>query len=417
MTPEPSEVTIDRLGAQGDGIAVTPAGDVFVPGALPGERWRLGAGEIPPQRMSDGPDRRVPPCRHAGTCGGCAMQHLQPEAYRVWKHATVVQAFAHRGLSPAVAKLESVPLHSRRRAVFGIAHRHAAAGSDGPGRIEIGFREAGQHRLVDLAECPVLDGRIVAALDGLRHLAGPLIAPGTGGRLVVTATETGLDVTLSTGSIKLSPGQRARVAAAADKLGLARLTVERDAIIIRQRPRLTIGGVAVEPPNGIFLQAVAAAEARLSELVLAGIGKSRRVADLFCGIGTFAFPLARKATVVAADDDKASLETLVDALRSAQGLKPIEVKRRDLFREPLSPMELAGLDAVVLDPPRAGAQAQVEAIARSKVSRVVYVSCNPATMARDARILVDAGFALGSVTPIDQFVFSPHVEAVTVLSR
>lgn len=412
MTVEASkaaEVTILRLGAQGDGVAETPEGEVFVTGALPGERWRLAAGDRPAQRLTESPERIAPVCRHFGTCGGCTMQHLATDAYRAWKLASVVQAFAHRGIAAEVRPLESVPLASRRRAVLGIAHRGD--------RVEIGFREAGRHTLVDLAECPVLDARITAALDGLRLLAKPVMKFATGGRLAITATETGLDVALSTGSIETTAEQRARLASAATALGITRLTVEGSVVAMPQPPRLTMAGIATEPPNGVFLQAVAAAETRLAELVVSGVGKSKRIADLFCGIGTFTFPLARKAEVLAVDDDKAALATLSAALRTAQGLKPVTVKRRDLFREPLSPQELKDLDAVVIDPPRAGAKDQMEAIARSKLKLVVAVSCNPATLARDARILIDAGFKLGPVTPIDQFVFSPHVEAVAVLKR
>ncbi len=408
MSSEHHDVTISRLGAQGDGVVETAAGEVFIAGALPGERWRLGADDTPPQRLSDSPDRQTPICRHFGVCGGCAVQHMSEACYRAWKHGTVVQAFAHRGIAADVAPLEGVALHSRRRAVFGIARR---------GRIHIGFREAGRHTLVDLAECPVLDRRIADALPALRDLAGLVLVEGDSGRLTVTATDTGLDATLSTGGQKPSPDLRAHLAAHARAMGLARLAVERETVAELTRPRLMLGGITVEPPNGIFMQAVPEAEARLVELVIGGIGKARRIADLFCGIGTFTFPLARKAQVLAVDDDKAALATLTQALRSAQGLKRIETKRRDLFLEPLSPMELNGFDVVVIDPPRAGAKAQSEAIARSKVNVVVAVSCNPATLARDARILIDAGFKLGVVTPIDQFRFSAHVEAVAVLRR
>lgn len=409
MTDEPREVVIARLGAQADGIAATPGGDVFVPYALPGERWRLDPGGTPSVRLSDSPDRRDPLCRHFGSCGGCSAQHMSEATYRAWKHAIVVQAFAHRGLEPEIAPLECVPLHSRRRAVLGVKRV-----SDG---VLIGFREGGQHRLIDMAECPVLDARIVAALDGLRRLAAQALFPGDGGRLAITATEAGLDVSLSTGKIKLTPALRARLAAEAEAVGLARLEVEGEVIAVRARPRLTIGGVPVEPPNGIFLQAAAEAETRLQTLALAGIGKAKRVADLFCGLGTFTFPLARKAEVLAVDGDKAALATLTEAQRRAQGLKRIEVKRRDLFREPLSTQELAGFDAVVMDPPRAGASAQSETLARSKVRRIVMVSCNSATLARDCRTLIDAGFKLGPVTPVDQFLFTPHVEVVAILSR
>ena len=402
-------VTIARLGAQGDGVAESVGGEVFVPGALQGEQWRLGLDGATPERLSDSPDRKAAICRHYGVCGGCIAQHMSNDLYRRWKLGIVQQAFAHRGIDIEVAALEVMRLHSRRRAVLGIANRGD--------RVEIGFREGGQHRLVDMVECPVLDSRIVVALPGLRRLAKEVVAAGTGGRLTITATETGLDVSLSTGKIALTPVLRSKLAGHATSLEVARLAVEGEEIAGRAQPQITLGDVVSHPPNGVFLQAVPEAERRIAELVLAGIGKAKRVADLFCGIGTLTFPLARKAEVLAVDDDKAALAAMADAQRTAQGIKPVTAKRRDLFREPLSPMELAGLDAVVLDPPRAGAKEQCEAIARSKVKRVVAVSCNPATLARDVRILMDAGFTPGTVTPIDQFLFSPHVEAVVILTR
>jgi 23S rRNA (uracil1939-C5)-methyltransferase len=209
-------------------------------------------------------------------------------------------------------------------------------------------------------------------------------------------------------------GELARLAA---DHGIARITIDGETIVERARPALVIGGASVEPPPGAFVQVAAEAEAEMVRLVVAAAGKAKRVADLFCGVGTFALPLARGARVLAVDGEEAAIAALVAAARHAQGLKPIETKVRDLFRMPLSPKELDGLDAAVLDPARAGAEAQARQLARSAVSVAICVSCNPGTLARDVRILLDGGYALDSVTPIDQFLYSHHVEAVAVLRR
>lgn len=414
-------VEISRVGAQGDGVADRDRGPVFVPGALPGETWEI-AGDHAEQR-SFSPDRVTPPCGHFGVCGGCAAQHMSDQLYTSWKKDVVAEAFRHRGLDVEVAPLVRVAPRSRRRAVFG-------AVIDGRG-VLLGFRAEGEHRLVDLTECLVLDPAIVAAFEPLRALSRLLLAhePKPSGkhkprrkeartaRITVTRLDAGLDVAIDAASGVLPAELSAALAAIADNARLVRLSVDGDAVFLKGRPVLTVGGVATEPPPSVFLQAVPEAEARLRELVLAGVGKAKRVADLFCGLGTFTFPLARRAEVLALDGDAKAIAALTHAAKHAQGLRRIEARVRDLGREPLSRTELAAFDAVVLDPPRAGASEQAAALAKSKVPVVVAVSCNPATLARDARILVDGGFALDLVTPVDQFVWTPHIEAVAVFRR
>lgn len=402
-------VQIARLGAQGDGVAGTAKEPLYVPFALPGERWRVREGAAP-ERLSDSPERRAPICRHYGNCGGCMSQHLSDALYDDWKRGVVVEAFAHRGIGAEVLPMRRVPLRSRRRAFFGVEVR----GSD----VAIGFREEGQHALVDMLECPVLSDAIVAGLPTLRALARHAMPAGKSGRLIVTQLDAGLDVAFDNGHKTLSPEARARLAALAKSAGLVRLTVAGEPVVEAGPPSLTIGGVAVEPPQSIFLQAARDAEDMLIDLVLAGLPRRiKRAADLFCGIGTFTFPLARVAQVTAFDSDKRAIGALQAAARHARGLKPITATVRDLFRDPLSVRELDGFDVVVFDPPRAGAADQAERLAKSKVQTVIAVSCNPATLARDVRTLVDGGYAMSAVTPIDQFLFSPHIEAVVVLRR
>ncbi len=414
-------VEISRLGAQADGVANGAGGPVFVPGALPGETWEI-AGDHAEQRSSS-PDRVAPPCRHFGICGGCAAQHMSDQLYTAWKEDIVAEAFRHRGLDVEIASLVRVSVRSRRRAVFG-------AVIDGRG-VLLGFRAEGEHRLVDLLECHVLDPTIVSAFEPLRGLSRLLLAhePKVEGksksrrkeqrtaRITVTRLDAGLDVAIDAACGVLPAELSAALATIADNARLVRLSVDGDAVFMRGRPVLTVGGVPTEPPPSVFLQAVPEAEDTLRELVLAGVGKAKRVADLFCGIGTFTYPLARRAEVLALDGDAKAIAALGHAAKHAQGLRKIEARVRDLGREPMSRTELANFDAVVLDPPRAGASEQAAALARSKVPIVVAVSCNPATLARDARILVDGGYRLDRVTPVDQFVWTPHIEAVAVFRR
>ena len=405
---ESTELTIERLGAKGDGIAMREGAPVYVPFALPGEQWRVGSEGA--QRLTDSAERAEPACRHFLQCGGCLAQHMSPALYRDWKHGLVVEAFRHRGLDADVAPVVVVDRNSRRRAFLGVERRGA--------EVIIGFREEGQHTLVDLAECPVLDPLIVGAVAGLREMARRVMVDRAGGRLVVTKLDHGLDVSFDNGRKDLSPHERAELGALAQKMRLARLVVGGEEIVAAGRPVLTIGGVEVEIAPGLFLQAVPEAERLLADLCVAALPKrAKKVADLFSGVGTLTFPLARHASVAAFDSDRRAINALAGAMRHAQGLKPVTATVRDLYRDPLSARELAEFDAVVLDPPRAGAADQAERLAKSKVPVVIAVSCNPATLARDARTLIDGGYRMGPVTPIDQFLFSPHVEAVTVFRR
>lgn len=401
---------ITRIGSEGDGVAETPEGPVYVPFALPGERWLEAAPLKPAKRIAGAVPRAEPVCRHFGTCGGCVAQHMPDEVYANWKRGLIVDAFAHRGITAAVAPLERVPLHSRRRAFLGVV-RHGS-------EVSIGFREEGAHTLVPMSECPVLDARIVAALPALKEMARFAMPEAESGRLIVTMTDHGLDVAFDNGIKGLTAEARARLAKLATLARLVRLTVRGEPIAEHGAATVTIGGIAVETPQSIFLQAVETAERRLIDLVLAGVPKkAKSAADLFSGLGTFTFPLARRLRVTAIDSDKRAMDALAKAARNAQGLKPIEVRHRDLFREPLATKELDHFDCIVFDPPRAGAAEQAGRIARSKVPAVIAVSCAPATLARDARTLIDGGYRMGPVTPIDQFLYSAHVEAVTVFRR
>ncbi len=405
------ELRIDRVGAQGDGVAASEAGPVFVPLTLGGElvrarvdgdRGRLVA------VLEASLDRVAPVCRHFGVCGGCALQHMAAPAYAAWKREQVVAAFGSRGIDADVSEVVACA-GKRRRAVFS-AKRTSTC-------VVLGFHEAGSHELVDLAICPVVDPRIVAALPALRELVAPLTSRRGEVRIIATWTEAGLDIALEDVGQSLTPEIRAHIARASQAGRFARVSISDDLAYEALAPFLTMGAAEVVLPPGAFLQAVADAEVAMAELVISAIGKAKKVADLFSGVGAFTFRLARLSRVSAADSDKAAIAALVAASKKASGLKPIDAIVRDLFREPLSATELNGYDAICFDSPRSGAEAQARMIARSKVKTVVAVSCNPATLARDARILIDGGYRLEAVTPVDQFLYSPHIEVVAVLRR
>ena len=407
MSAEPEEFQIARLGAQGDGIAETDAGPRYVAFALPGERVQPGVKGLPRLLSAASADRTAPSCRHFGTCGGCVAQHMGERLYAEWKRDIVVAAFRQRGLEPNVAPLHCMAPGTRRRAVL-TARREGK-------RIALGYHRRKSLDLVDVEECPVLLPDILAKFSALRAIAAALPPPEV--HLTVLWTPAGLDVAVAAGVSRLHATAVAEICRIAAQHRLARVAVDGETIIERAAPALTAAGIDVVVPAAGFVQAVQEAEQTMAHLVLAAVGRPKLVADLFCGIGTFTFHLARHARVLALDRDAAAIAALAAAARRAQRLRPIEARVRDLFREPLSAKELERFHAVVYDPPRAGARGQAEQLSRSKVGTVVAVSCDPGTLARDVRLLVDGGYAIDSVTPIDQFLFSAHVEVVAVLRR
>lgn len=402
-------VEITGLGAEGDGIATTAAGEtVFIPQALPGETWRI-AGNAAPEPVELLAERRRPPDPDNEPCGGCVARHMPLPMYQDWKRDFLVRALRQHDIEADIQPLVMVPEHSRRRATFN-ARRIG-------GRMRVGYHGRRSHDLVAAEDCPVLDTRIVALLPALADLATVVVSRDDSTRIAITLTDTGADIDIEGNERLLNATSRSKIGEIAANARMARISVGGSPAIERQAPVLHFAGKAVTPPPGAFLQAVPEAERAMIDLVTAALGKAKQVGDLFCGLGTLTLPIARTARVLAFDSDRTAIDALNDAQRKNQGLKPITARPRDLFRDPLSPLEMKGLDAVVLDPPRAGAKAQCERLAQSKVKRVVMVSCNPATLARDCRILIDGGYRLEALTPIDQFLYSPHLEAVAVLSR
>jgi 23S rRNA (uracil1939-C5)-methyltransferase len=402
------EVEIDGLGAQGDGVVELPGEPLYIRYALPGELWRF-VDDKPAVLLRPHPARVEPVCAHFGSCGGCAAQHMPDGLYAAWKRAIVVAAFQHRGIDAPVDDLFRVPLASRRR-IQVYARRYRK-------NLHLGFYRAANHYIMNVTECPIAMPQLVAALPALREMLEPMLTGQAEAAIGLLATPAGVDVEM--GFIYLDSPQKhyPRMTALGARHGFARLTVERDTLVLARQPILAFGGVDVAPPPDAFVQAVQESEEEMVRLVLAATAKAKRVADLFCGLGTFTFPLARRARVLAVDEKGSAIQALQAAARRAQGLKPIETKVRDLFRMPVSAKELEGFDAVVFDPARSGAEEQASELARCKARTVVAVSCNPGTLARDVRILIDGGYALERVTPIDQFLYSHHVEAVAVLRR
>jgi 23S rRNA (uracil1939-C5)-methyltransferase len=408
-------LSIVGIGHRGDGVAHGVDGAIYVPGTLPGETVEVEevAGHPDRRRLlrveSESPARIAPICPHFGVCGGCAVQHWDAAHYRAWKRGLVVEALRQAGLDAPVADLIDAHGEGRRRAVF-----HARSGSKGV--LELGFAAARTHRIVAIDRCPVLAPGLSGAIKAawaLAEMLGPTRKPLD---IAVTASDSGLDVDVR-GSGPLPPALMAALARAATTHDLARLTRHSELIALSRPPTVRIGKAIVDLPPAAFLQATAAGEAALARLTLAASAGASKVADLFAGIGPFALRLAERARVLAIDDDEPALAALKRAAAAAQGLKPIETQRRDLFRRPLLADELKGFDAVVFDPPRQGAEAQTRELAASGVPLIVAVSCNPATFARDAATLLQAGYRLAEVTPVDQFRYTAHVEIVARLER
>ena len=416
MTTE--TLTIARLGSGGDGIAEAAGGPVYVPFTLPGETVAVARvknhGTVMSMSVAS-PERVEPPCAHFGpdgrngTCGGCTLQHAAGALYHDFKRGLVINALKTKGLAPEVAPLVIARPGERRRVVF--TARRTEKG------MLIGFNQAGSHHIVSIDHCPIASDGIISMLEPIRRVAAAIATSAEPFRVTVLETLSGLDLAFE-GVKKVGDRERRAVTQCILSLrGIARVSSDGEIVIEPQKPVIDFSGVRVLPPAGGFTQATKPAEDAMAELVLAALGKAKRVADLFAGSGTFALRIARQAKVHAVEGEEKALKALDQAARNTQGLKPVTVERRDLFRRPLMASELKVFDAVVFDPPRAGAEDQCKELARSGVKTIVAVSCNPVSLARDLAILTAAGYRIRLVTPIDQFLWSAHVEAVAVLEK
>jgi 23S rRNA (uracil1939-C5)-methyltransferase len=410
MTGFNTRLTIDKLGARGEGVAQGPDGLIFVPYALAGETI---AAEVDGSRgtlvevLTPSPHRIAPFCRYFSRCGGCAVQTLAADSYARWKRDLVTSALRRAGLTNEVLDLADAHGAGRRRAAF-----HARYVQ---GRPTIGFMQARAHEIVEIDCCPLLAASMDGALPAARAIARALPASGKPFDILVTATASGLDVDLK-GHGPLGEAETQALVRLALAHDLARLSNHGTIVVSRRTPMLAMGKAMVAPPPGVFLQATEAGEEALVARVCAHVAGARRIADLFSGVGTFALRMAEFATVDAFDLEEAALSALAKAAR-VKGLRPVAVSPRDLFRRPLGPLEVERYDAVVFDPPRAGAEKQALVLSASFVPLVVAVSCNAQTFARDAAILSAGGYEIARVEPVDQFRHTPHVEIVAGFRR
>lgn len=412
-TPAPAHtLTIDHVGARGDGRAREGEGWVSVPFTLAGEVVAVsGAGDrrTLERVLTPSPERVTPACRHFTRCGGCTLQHMAAAPYAAFKRDLIIRSLKARGLAAEVADTWVTPPASRRRAAF-------AARKSGKA-ITLGFHGRKSHDLIALEECPVLRPPIVSAVPRLKDILALLFTGKEELSVLVTDTATGLDLHITGLARDVKPLARAEATSTALRAGFARVSLEGTDVLTERAPRIPAGAASLLPPPGGFLQASAEAEAEMARLVLAHLSGAKRSADLFSGCGTFSLCLAQHMPVYAAESGRAAIEALRAAANASPGLHPVTAEVRDLFRNPVSAPELARFDALVLDPARAGAAAQSAEIAKSSVPRVAYVSCDPATLARDLRTLADGGYRLLRVHPIDQFLWSAHVEAVALLEK
>jgi 23S rRNA (uracil1939-C5)-methyltransferase len=390
---------------------------VFVPFALPGEsilaRQSDGRAEIETV-LEASPDRVPPPCPHFGVCGGCALQHWAAAPYLRWKAEQIRLALARERIETQIAPAIPVEAGARRRLAL-----HAR--KDRAGAIVLGFKSRRSWQVMPIGTCVVAAPELVTALPALARLAEPFLEhPLSAPTLHVTSTLTGIDVDVTGVERRgsgLSADARTLAARLAAEADLARLTLAGETLYQSRPPLVRFGSASLALPAGAFLQACAAAEAAMARVVIDACAGAHAVADLFCGVGTFTLRLAARTPVLALDNSREAIGALSSAFAHASGLKPVEALARDLERRPLGARELERVEAAVFDPPRAGAAAQAAQLAAARLDRVVAVSCNPATFARDAAILVGGGFVLESVQPVDQFLWSPHIELVGVFGR
>jgi 23S rRNA (uracil1939-C5)-methyltransferase len=344
-------------------------------------------------------------CPHFGICGGCLHQDVPDTDYRALKRELVLDALSRHGIETEVAEIVEVPPGTRRRAVM------KAVKGEG-----LGFHAARSHDIVDLKECRVLTPSLAALLPRLRAMLDELLVPGEDAELRLTETDNGVDIGLRWRKPN-DPPTLAALAQWAGKLGLVRISAHGETVVSLGKPTVRLGKAEVSLPPETFLQPTHPGEAVLQDFVRQALKGAKQVADLFCGCGTFSFPLAEKSRVHAVELEAAMLDAVAAAAKTTPGLKPITTEKRNLFRRPLGEFELNGYDGLCLDPPRAGALEQVRLLAKSKLARIAYVSCDADSFARDARLLLDGGYTLKRILPVDQFLWSGHIELAASFRR
>jgi 23S rRNA (uracil1939-C5)-methyltransferase len=385
---------IVRIAARGDGV--TPSGR-HVPFGVPGDAL------LDDGALAFGAHHQEPPCGHFPECGGCQLQHADDVAYRNYLVSRVEGALAQHGLVTEMREPHLSPPNSRRRATLRVMRV-------GQG-VVLGFNAARSHRIVDMRECHILRSELFALVAPLRALLAGLLEPRRQAEGQLTLLDQGVDVLLKGIAAEGLQATEA-LTAFADERALARLSIDQglgaETLYEPQPATVTLSGIAVAFPVGAFLQATADGEAALVGCVREVVSGTSSIADLFAGLGTFALAMGASHAAEASRDAAAALKRAASA---------VAVEHRDLYRRPLDAGELKRFDAVILDPPRAGAAEQVAALAGSAVPRIAYVSCNPATFARDAKALVDGGYTLDWARPVGQFRWSTHVELAACFSR
>ncbi|WP_142415771.1 class I SAM-dependent RNA methyltransferase [Bartonella massiliensis] len=403
-------VIINHIGENGCGVAKTAHDFVYVPFTLPGEHAEIivhGKYATCIALKEKSSERIDALCQHFGECGGCALQHWRADAYRVWKRQLVVDALQNYGIKSVVAPLIECKPYSRRRMTL--------TASMTPQGQKVGFNRYLSHEIVAFEECPVSHPELISQLHNIRELCAFLSSSVKRFHVTITRVKNGLDVALS-GCI-VPQSLRQKMINVALSSGITRLSVAGEVLIEREKPVIYFGDVRVEFPSGGFLQATCEAENIMDNIILTHLKKAKNALDLFSGVGTFTLRMAKKMNVHAVENNEGALRNLNSSARFATGLKRVTCEKRDLFRHPLSVKELECFESVVFDPPRSGAEEQVRELAKATVSRVVAISCNPATFARDLSLLVAGGYMIEKIIPIDQFLWSPHVEVVAVLSK
>ena len=403
--------TIKNLSVQGDGITDGPDGLIYIPFALPGEvvEGDIVGNRIPkPKVIEPSGDRVKAPCPHFKTCGGCSMQHASDSFLASWKTDVVRNALAAHDLTANFSTIITSPAQSRRRATF--AAQRTKKG------VMIGFHGRASDTVVAIPSCKLLHPDIMATMPALEALTKIGASRKAGISISVTQSAAGPDVSVQDAKEADGP-LMVELGTLVEQFKLSRLSWNGEVVAMRAAPVQTFDGIKVSPPVGAFLQATEAGQITLTDTVLEAVGDAKHIVDLFAGCGTFSLPLAKHAQVLAVEGDAPLLTALDSAWRLAEGVKTLETLKRDLFRNPILNEELKKVEAVVLDPPRAGAKAQCEALAEADIPRIAFVSCNPVTFARDAKILVNGGYTIEWVQVVDQFRWSAHVELVALFTK
>lgn len=401
-------IRITHLGQHGDGVA---AGPVYVPMTVPGDvvSGQLDGDTLRDIKIVTPSDNRVKaPCKHFKSCGGCSLQHIRDDVVSDWKTEVVRNALTQRGLDTDLRPTVTSPPNSRRRATFAVRRTKSGALT--------GFHARNSETVIQIQDCILLKPSLTQAIPNLERLAILGASRKHGLNVTVTETTRGLDIAIEGGK-DLDPILQAELAKMTEAHGWSRITWNNETAALRAPPGVAFSDIPVRIPPGAFLQATEHGEATLLSHVQTIVQGAKHITDLFAGCGTFALPLARDAEVTAYEGDRSMVTALEHGWRNADGLKRVSAHVRDLFRDPLQPDEFRKTDAVVIDPPRAGAASQIEALAESCVGKIAHVSCNPQTFARDAETLVQAGFTLEWVQPVDQFRWSPHIELVSAFRR